>query len=567
MIICGIKLTHDASIALIEDGTLRFSVEIEKIGGNARYASLEHLSQVASVLSDFGYRVADVDQFVVDGWHPNHLLHLTPDGRVIDASSPAGVQQLRANPAAQRLDLAGYRYDELMTRSLGTALGVNYASYCHYAGHVAGGYMTSPFAVAGRSSYVMCWDGAMVPMLYHVADDRSVRQVAQLSTLIGMAYFKLASTQPPFDGPVPFPQSLGLSGKIMAYIAHGTPYEHIVSTLEEIHRDALLAVYGTPSPNPSAQDETSFHALIAQMRSDILQRLAHQNPDDVLAAIHAYLGNHVQRALVTAVEEDGQVSRSICLVGGCALNIKWNRSIRESAAFDEVWVPPFPNDAGSAIGAACCELLRTQGALEWQVYSGPALGPDVLETGWSRRECSLEDLAQLLYEGGRPVLYLQGRAELGPRSLGHRSILAPATSSRMKDELNAIKGREAYRPIAPICLAHAAPEVFAPGSPDPHMLFDHDVHAAWLPRVPAICHLDGTARIQTVTECEEPDLFALLTAYERLSGVPLLCNTSANEHGRGFFPDVASAMRWGRIPRIWSSGFLWEHDDRAVHAP
>ncbi len=81
MIICGIKLTHDASIALIEDGTLRFSVEIEKIGGNARYASLEHLSQVASVLSDFGYRVADVDQFVVDGWHPNHLVARL-DGRI-----------------------------------------------------------------------------------------------------------------------------------------------------------------------------------------------------------------------------------------------------------------------------------------------------------------------------------------------------------------------------------------------------------------------------------------------------------------------------------------------------
>ena len=134
----------------------------------------------------------------------------------------------------------------------------------------------------------------------------------------------------------------------------------------------------------------------------------------------------------------------------------------------------------------------------------------------------------------------------------------------MKDLLNTIKGREAYRPVAPICLAEAATQVFDPGTSDPHMLFDHVVRPEWRQRVPAICHLDGTARVQTVTADQERDLFALLSAYERLSGIPLLCNTSANDHGRGFFPDVASAMRWGRVPRIWSSGSIYEYEgDRA----
>lgn len=565
MIICGVKLTHDAGVALIEDGRLRFSVEMEKLDGNPRYASLDHLRRVSQVLADFGYDVTDVDQFVVDGWHPNHLLHLTPDGQVIDGSSPAGAHLLQEHPAARKLALAGYRHDDLMTRSAGRALGIDYASYCHYAGHVVGGYMTSPFARAGRSSYVMCWDGAMVPMLYHVdAASRSVRQVAQLSTLVGMAYFMLAATQPPFDGPVPFPQSLGLSGKIMAYVACGTPRPEIVSSLETIHRDALVVVYGHTSPSLAEQDETSFHMLMAHVRSAISGLTDDADPDDMIAAIHSYLGEHVRQALLAAVDADGHVSRTIALVGGCALNIKWNRAVRESSAFDDVWVPPFPNDSGSAIGAASCELLRTRAWLDWDVYSGPELGFGVPSQGWTRRECSLDELALFLHTDGQPVVYLQGRAELGPRALGHRSILAPATDPRMKDVLNAIKGRETYRPIAPICLADAATEVFDPGSPDPHMLFDHDVRADWRPRVPAICHLDGTARVQTVSAPEEPDLFALLTAYERLSGIPLLCNTSANDHWRGFFPDVASAMRWGRIPRIWSSGWLWELDDSAV---
>lgn len=156
------------------------------------------------------------------------------------------------------------------------------------------------------------------------------------------------------------------------------------------------------------------------------------------------------------------------------------------------------------------------------------------------------------------MVFLTGRAEPGPRTLGHHSILAPAVDPAMKDHLNDVKQREPYRPVAPVCLAHRASEVFAPDTADPYMLFDHDVRPRWRDRVPAVCHLDGSARIQTVTAEQEPTIFALLTAYEQLSGVPLLCNTSANPKGSGFVPDVRSAMDWGRIPQIWSDGRLYE---------
>lgn len=547
-------------MALVDNGRLVFSVEMEKLDGNHRYASLEDLRQVTRVLLDFGYNVSDVDRFVLDGWHPNHMVHLTDDGLVLDASHENGDKLLCRHPSARRVSLAHYRSDgDLMARSQGRALGVDYVSYCHYAGHVAGGYATSLFARSGASSYVLCWDGAMVPFLYHVdGDTRAVRVVAQLSSLIGMAYFMLAGTQPPFDVPVPFPQTLGLSGKIMAYVAVGSPEPRILAELEALHRRALLDVYGTTDPARVQQDETTFRALVEQFRAAIADLPEDMLSDDVLAAIHTYLGEHVRRALREAVEADGQVSRNLCLVGGCALNIKWNRSIRESGWFDDVWVPPFPNDSGSAIGAACCELLRTRAWLEWDVYAGPHLGDGELNAGWTQMLCSVEQLARLLHDDAQPILYLDGRAELGPRALGHRSILAPATDPRMTSHLNEIKAREQYRPVAPICLAHRASEVFEPGTPDPYMLFDHVVRAEWQDRVPAVCHLDGTARLQTVDAGQEPRIFALLSAYERLSGIPLLCNTSANDLGRGFFPDVASAMRWGRIPRIWSAGTLYE---------
>jgi carbamoyltransferase len=90
------------------------------------------------------------------------------------------------------------------------------------------------------------------------------------------------------------------------------------------------------------------------------------------------------------------------------------------------------------------------------------------------------------------------------------------------------------------------------------MLFEHDVREQWRARVPAICHLDNTARVQTVGRGDDATIFELLTEYERVSGIPLLCNTSANHSGRGFFPDLRSAMDWGRIPAIWSDSVLYE---------
>jgi carbamoyltransferase len=199
-----------------------------------------------------------------------------------------------------------------------------------------------------------------------------------------------------------------------------------------------------------------------------------------------------------------------------------------------------------------------QWPLEWSVYSGPGVIANSPAEGWQGRDCSLEALARLLHETGEPVVFLNDKAELGPRALGNRSILAAATSPDMKTTLNEAKKREGYRPVAPICLAERAAEVFLPGIEDPYMLFDHRVRQEWVDRVPAIRHLDGTARVQTVGRHNNPQVYTLLKAYEALSGVPLLCNTSANYNGSGFFPDVYSATNWGGVNYVWCDGQLYQ---------
>jgi hypothetical protein len=143
---------------------------------------------------------------------------------------------------------------------------------------------------------------------------------------------------------------------------------------------------------------------------------------------------------------------NLCSTGGCALNIKWNSLLRDSGMFRAIWVPPFPNDSGAALGAACCEMVREGRALalQWDVYSGPDLQPQRPAPAWTASPCDERRLARILHEQAEPVVVLHGRAAVGPRALGNRSILASAVEPGMKDRLNAIKGRADYRPVAPV---------------------------------------------------------------------------------------------------------------------
>jgi carbamoyltransferase len=120
-----------------------------------------------------------------------------------------------------------------------------------------------------------------------------------------------------------------------------------------------------------------------------------------------------------------------------------------------------------------------------------------------------------------------------------------------------MKSREWYRPVAPICLESEAARVFDPGSPDPYMLFAHQVRPEWREFVPAIVHVDGSARLQTIRSEQNSIVAELLHAYEQVSGIPLLCNTSANRKGCGFFPDLRSATDWLQARHVWCEGRLY----------
>ena len=245
------------------------------------------------------------------------------------------------------------------------------------------------------------------------------------------------------------------------------------------------------------------------------------------------------------------------MAGGVALNCVANSRLWREGPYDQVWVQPASGDAGTALGAA--------------MHVAAELGEDVapmrtaaLGRGWD--DAALERrlrTAAVAYE--RPadvaaaaaealarnevVAWFQGRSEFGPRALGHRSLLADPREAANLERLNDVKGREQFRPVAPMVLAERAPEIFDGPLPSPFMLFTHRVRPGWAERIPAIVHVDGTARIQTVDREAEPAVARMLERFEALTSVPVVVNTSLNTAGRPMVDDPRDALEcFGSAP-------------------
>ncbi|MGA5898720.1 carbamoyltransferase [Streptomyces venetus] len=245
---------------------------------------------------------------------------------------------------------------------------------------------------------------------------------------------------------------------------------------------------------------------------------------------------------------------ALTMAGGVALNCVANSKIAAKGPYRDVWVQPAAGDAGTALG----------GALHLAEQPEPLSGAD-LGRGWSDDELRArldtaaipydkpddiaETVAEVLAQDG-VVAWFQGRGEYGPRALGHRSLLAHPGRAENLERLNHVKGREEFRPVAPMVLADRAADLFSGGPlPSPYMLFVHDVAQQWRDRIPAVVHVDGTARIQTVEERREPLVARMLKAFERRTGLPVVVNTSLNTAGRPMVDDPRDALEcFGSAP-------------------
>ncbi|MEI4281185.1 carbamoyltransferase [Klenkia terrae] len=320
-----------------------------------------------------------------------------------------------------------------------------------------------------------------------------------------------------------------------------------------------LASYGTPRhaealrPLVHATGDGGF--VTAGVDLGALTKPRH--PDEEWTAEHADLAASVQLVVEEVLLDLARWLREttgetrLAMAGGVALNCVANSRLAAGSGFAELWVQPAAGDAGTALGGAL--ELSWRGGEPTAPFPGADLGRGwsdaeieaVLRTAqvaYRRSDDVAEEVAQCLADDG-VVAWYQGRSEFGPRALGHRSLLAHPGRAANLERLNDVKGREQFRPVAPMVRLDRAREVFPQGPvPSPYMLFVHDVAADWRDRIPAVVHVDGTARIQSVDPATEPLVARMLTGFERRTGLPVVVNTSLNTAGRPMVDSPRDAL-------------------------
>ncbi|MBK5477098.1 hypothetical protein JFU04_13420 [Pseudomonas sp. TH21] len=487
--ILGIKDGHDGAIALIEGYRLKFCIEAEKDNG-LRFSSItpDMLLKVMSMID------GPPDVIAHSGW---------------SRATAAGCDAIGAGYSG--LDKIILHQHSLLGQD------ITYFSSSHERSHLLCAYGLSPFP-QGQPCYALLWEGHF-GAFYWIDEDINITCLGRVIDNPGDRFAFLYGLADPAFNLGPGQIRLSDAGKLMALAAYGEATEidiegqYIIEYLLDKNLDfrKVRKDQFKNSPYYNIGLEDSRFASLAFHFSNAVFEIFHQ------FAIKNVVPDKIP----------------LLIAGGCGLNCNWNSKWIETALFSDVFVPPCANDSGSAIGTAIDALLHTKGIakITWSPYAGESPRDDIKNPGsFTQEKYDSRHVAELL-NNGYILGWVQGRCEMGPRALGNRSILAAPYPRQNLVRLNRIKNREGFRPIAPICLEENMGDYFQPDRPSPYMLEFRKVVSNI---IPAVTHVDQSARPQSVNASQNPRMHQLLTEYMKISGIGVLCNTSLNFNSRGF---------------------------------
>lgn len=540
---------HDVLIcaaALVRDGRVVSAIPEERLD-RVKQSRIFPTLAIKKCIAMGGLALADVDEVAI-AWNPGIDLETIPGGFLTRrwrtehlSQVPARFMQLLGTGAADEISISGAAKD---------APRITFIN--HYDAHVGHAFFGSPF------------DEAAILIL----DGRAERQTSLLARGRGTKVEKLAE--------VKFPHSLGLfygtitqmlgfkpdgdEWKVMALASYASGDNEFYGTLKELvtvhddgtfemaldhfeymnffdrrmYSDKLAAKIGPPRKSHEPLGERHY-AIAAAM-----QRVFEETVTKILHRLHARTGID-----------------NVVVGGGCFMNSVYNGKITEQTPFKELYLGSAPDDSGTAVGAALWLDAQRTGKRSPTPILDNYWGPE-----WSDAECldvvrrfrlpgvevvsdpaarAADDLA-----GGKILGWFQGRMEFGQRALGNRSILLDPRRKDGKDVVNAaIKFRESFRPFAPAILLEKTPEWFecAPGTKVPFMERVLQFREGKRDVVPAVVHIDGSGRLQTVDKNSSPRYHALISAFEKLTGVPIVLNTSFNLNGEAIVCAPEDAIR------------------------
>lgn len=558
---------HDSAAALLRDGEIVAAAQEERFTRIKGDASFPHHA-VSFCLDQGKITEQDVDHFV---FYENPLVKFERLTTTYHLTAPRSLKSfLRAFPKWLTSNLW---LERVIQAELGTDRRISFGD--HHLSHAAAAFYPSPFEEAA----ILTIDG-----------------VGEWSTA---TYGAGRGARIELHKEIRFPNSVGLlysaftyftgfkinSGeyKLMGLAPYGNPvYADIIR--REI---ACIRDDGSVQLNQRYFDYLGGLTMTNERFAGLFggpprapEAPITQREMDIAASIQAVLNGVVMR-MAERVHQETKMDRLV-LSGGVALNVVSSGILRRSGPFEEVWIQPAAGDAGSALGAALWmwhEVLERPRAVAWpDGMSGSFLGPEIapqsseddallsaLGGHWETLpEPKLQRRIAELIADGKVVALARGRMEWGPRALGARSILGDARSPTMQSHMNLkIKFRESFRPFAPMVLAEDAASYFELDRESPYMLFAYPVvperriaprdedAGLWgierlkVPRseIPAVTHVDYSARVQTIDATRNPFMHGVLTALKGLTGCSVLINTSFNVRGEPIVCDVGDAYR------------------------
>jgi carbamoyltransferase len=547
---------HDPALAIVgPEGEVLFAEATERYLQYKRAINCEpdSIPRMAGLLAE--YVPADAELCVATSWGEGFSSYLgrSAASGLFDfdriTALPNEVNAALAPESTERAYLAALHLRQAGA-GLGTVIGMERAfgavrmtglrRYRHHESHAALAAFGSPFDEAA----VLVVDGVGESgsvSLFHYSDGRLGRMPGAFGTLSPGLLYSLLTELCGFD------PMAGEEWKVMGLAPFGRPEAQLAALTRQLFRTDKLGRPLRPTTEAVQKAVAALTALRpAEAGGQGWADLARAAQDTFVEVMDRYVAE-VRRRLPVA---------NLVLTGGCALNSSYNGQIAGRHGWEHLYVPSAPADDGNALGAALLAWSDDHpgrrpdlGPAPLTPYLGSAVSTRPLERmrGNEPRLVQLgativEHAAELLADG-LLVGWVQGRAEFGPRALGNRSILADPRPADARDTINAkVKYREAFRPFAPSILAEKAGEWFEDAQPSPYM----DRTLTWKPsvrdRVPAVVHEDGTGRLQTVTGDGNPRFHELLVAFERLTGVPVLLNTSLNVMGKPIAHSTEDAL-------------------------
>jgi carbamoyltransferase len=533
VIILGINNMHDASAALVVDGRVIAAAEEE------RFIRIKHAigfpkNAIQFCLDFAGIGIGDVD-IVCASWKPwvlrvratQALKSVLTSPRIFRARASRGVGQMQKEWSEL------FRLRKFIESHFGNGrYRVEFVD--HHLSHAASAFLCSPFERAailtvdgaGEADTTVLWTGEGTV----IKKQKSIRLPDSLgqfySAVTAFLGFKTQSDEYKVMGLASYGEPIYadyLRKNVIEFSPHGAfkvdPYfidYHLARN--GLFRKTTTDVFG--KPRGKGEEVTKLHADVAASAQAVIED----------AIFH--LVNH----LFETTKHD-----KLCMAGGVAFNCVANGKLYRKSPFEEIFIQPAAGDAGSALGAALYleqkYTGRERGYVLDNVYFGPSFSSSECEK--TLRESNvpyerppenvlMKRTAQALADG-KLVCWFQGRMEWGPRALGNRSLLADPRRDEMKETINIkIKQREPFRPFAPSVLEERSSEFFDNPCPSPFMLFTFDVKPDKRKAIPAVTHVDMTARPQTVDKATNPRFWQVINEFEKITGVPVLLNTSFN---------------------------------------